>query len=83
MAKEMLILAELQLGASMKILSEIIGISSSALSRRHDAVRLEVRDNENANKLASEIIQQYRSMRNLRIAKSQACSENSGTGVSN
>ena len=72
MAKEMFILAGLQLGASMKVLSEIIGISSSAMSRRHDAVRLKVRDNENSKKLASEIIQEYRSMRKLRIAKSQA-----------
>ena len=76
MAKEMLILIGLQLGASMKVLSEIIGISSSALSRRHDAVRLKGRDNANANKLASEIIQKYKSVRKLRNAKSQACSEN-------
>jgi len=40
--------------------------------KRHDAVRLKVRDNANTNKLASEIIQQYKSMRKLRIAKSQA-----------
>lgn len=60
-AKEMLILIGLQLGASMKGLSEIIGISPSALSRRHDAARLKVRNNANSNKLASEVIQQYRS----------------------
>ena len=61
MAKEMLILIGLRMGASMKVLSEIIGISPSALSRRHDAARLKVRDNANTSKLASEIIQQYRS----------------------
>jgi REP element-mobilizing transposase RayT len=72
MAKEMLILVGLQLGASMKVLSEIIGISSSALSRRHDSARVKVRDNVNTKNLASEIIQEYRSMRKLRIAKSQA-----------
>jgi len=72
MAKEMLILAGLQLGANMKVLSEIIGISSSAISRRHDAVRVKVRANVNTKKLASEIIQQYKSMGKLRIAKSQA-----------
>ena len=44
MSKEMLILIGLQMGASTKLLSEIIGISSSALSRRHDAARLKVRD---------------------------------------
>ena len=61
MAKEMLILIGLQMGASMKELSEIVGISPSALSRRHDAARLKVRDRINTNKLASEIIRQYSS----------------------
>jgi REP element-mobilizing transposase RayT len=59
MAKEMLILIGLQMGASMKVLSEIIGISPSALSRRHDAARRKVRDNANTSKLASEIIRHY------------------------
>ena len=61
MAKEMLILIGLQMGASMKVLSGIIGISPSALSRRHDAARRELRDNANTSKLASEIIEKYRS----------------------
>jgi hypothetical protein len=61
MAKEMLILIGLQMGASMRVLSEIIGISPSALSRRHDAARRKVRENANTSKLASEIIQEYRS----------------------
>ena len=61
MAKEMLILIGLQMGASMKVLSEIIGISPSALSRRHDAARRKLRDNANTSKLASEIIEKYRS----------------------
>ncbi len=60
MAKEMLILIGLQMGASMKVLSAIIGISPSALSRRHDAARLKVRVNLNTSKLASEIIEQYK-----------------------
>jgi putative transposase len=60
-AKEMLILVGLQMGASMRVLSETIGISPSALSRRHDAARLKVRDNVNTLKMASEIIQHYRS----------------------
>lgn len=42
-------------------LSEIIGVSPSALSRRHDAAREKLRDNVNTRKLASQIIQQYRS----------------------
>ena len=59
MAKEMLILIGLQMGASMKLLSEIIGISPSALSRRHDAARRKLRDNANTSKVASEIIRHY------------------------
>ena len=59
MAKEMLILIGLQMGASMKLLAESIGISPSALSRRHDAARRKERDNENTSKLASEIIRHY------------------------
>lgn len=59
MAKEMLILIRLQMGASMKVLSEIIDISPSALSRWHDAARRKVRDNANTSKLVSEIIRDY------------------------
>jgi len=59
MAEEMLILIGLQMSASMKLLSEIIGISPSALSRRHDAARRKVRDNANTSKLASEITRHY------------------------
>jgi REP element-mobilizing transposase RayT len=61
MAKEMLILIGIQMDVSMKVLSEIIGISPSALSRRHDAARAKLRDNANTSKLASEIIQEYSS----------------------
>jgi hypothetical protein len=59
MAKEMLILIGLQMGASMKVLSEIIGISPSALSRRQDGARRKVRDNATPSKLASQIIRDY------------------------
>lgn len=71
-AKELLILTGLQMGASMKVLSETMGLSLSAVSRRHDAVRRKLRDDPHTNKLASEIIQRYRSTGTLRIAKSQA-----------
>ena len=40
----MLILIGLELGASPKLLAEIIGISPSALSRRHDAARRKLRN---------------------------------------
>lgn len=64
MAKEMLILIGVQLSVSMKVLSEIIGISSSTLSRRHDAARLKLRADAKINKVASEIIQHYRTSEN-------------------
>jgi 4-hydroxyphenylpyruvate dioxygenase-like putative hemolysin len=41
------------------MLSEIIGISSSALSRRCDAVRLKLEENVNTRDLAADIIKQY------------------------
>ena len=59
MAKDMLILIGPQMGASMKLLAETIGISPSALSRPHDAARRKVHDNANTSKLASEIILHY------------------------
>lgn len=60
-AKEMLILIGLQMGTSRRMLSEITGISSSALSRRCDAVRLKVKENVDARNLAADIIKDYRS----------------------
>jgi putative transposase len=59
MAKEMFVLAGRQAGASLKILSEITGISSSAISRRHDAAIFKVRNNEELRKLAASIYEQY------------------------
>jgi hypothetical protein len=43
----------------MKVLSGLIGVSPSALSRRHDAARRKLHDNANTSKLASEIMQKY------------------------
>jgi hypothetical protein len=60
-AKEMLILIGLQMGASRRMLAEITGISSSALSRRCDAVRLKEQENVATRDLAADIIKQYRS----------------------
>lgn len=59
LAKELLILVGLQMGASMKALSEELGISRSALSRRHDAARLNIRRDAKIRKLHSEIIDYY------------------------
>jgi 4-hydroxyphenylpyruvate dioxygenase-like putative hemolysin len=43
------------------MLSEITGTSSSALSRRCDAVRLKVKENVDARNLAADIIKDYQS----------------------
>ena len=69
-AKEMLVLTGCRVGASLKELSEVAGLSRSAVSRRKDAALLKLREQGGANKLADRIVAEYR--RELRIAKSQA-----------
>jgi len=59
-AKEMLITAGLQVGACKRVLSEIIGLSSSSLSRRSDAARL-LLENQAARDIAAAIIKRYQS----------------------
>ena len=58
-AKEILILTGLRVGASRKTLSELIGISDSALSRRADAVRLRAERDLEISSLANGIIRRY------------------------
>jgi len=58
-AKEMLILIGRQAGASVKTLSEITGISSSAVSRRHDAAKSKLRTDRELSKLAEKIESHY------------------------
>ncbi len=59
-AKEMLVLTGCRAGASLKMLSEITGLSSSATSRRNDAAKSKVRENDRMSKLADSIWKQYR-----------------------
>jgi REP element-mobilizing transposase RayT len=59
-AKEMFVLIGWQAGASIRTLSEVAGISSSAVSRRHDSVRLKVRRDREVGKLAARIMRLYR-----------------------
>ena len=54
-AKEALILVGHKAGASMKMLSEITGMNSSAVSRRHDSARRKMRDRGEMNKLVEKI----------------------------
>jgi hypothetical protein len=48
-----------QAGASLRTLSEVVGISSSAMSRRHDSVRLKVHHDREVGKLAARIMRLY------------------------
>ena len=70
-AKEMFILAGCEYGASLKLVSEITGLSRSAVSRRKDAARLKMREGGEISKLVRQIGEHYRRAC-LRIAKSQA-----------
>jgi len=54
-AKEVLVLTGCELGANLKTLSEITGMSSSAVSRRNDAAKFKVRENGEMSKLAASI----------------------------
>lgn len=59
LAKEMLILTGYQLGASLKLLSEITGLSSGSVSRRHDAARIKIRENGEMIRLVARIRKEY------------------------
>jgi|SRR5215510_2707610 len=59
-AKELFIMTGTELGASLKILSGVVGLSSSAVSRRHDAARLRACENREISKLADKIIKKCR-----------------------
>lgn len=59
LAKEMLILTGYQLGASLKLLSEITGLSSGSVSRRHDAARIKIRENGEMMKLVARTKKEY------------------------
>jgi putative transposase len=60
LAKEILILTGRQLGASLILLAEVTGLSSGSVSRRHDAARLKVREDQEVIKLAASIRKEYR-----------------------
>jgi putative transposase len=66
-AKETLIVVGLEAGATMKMLASITGLSSSALSRRLDAVRCRARNDKRAAELIERVEKHY-----SRIAESQA-----------
>jgi hypothetical protein len=59
LAKEMLILIGYQLGASLKLLSEVTGLSSGSVSRRRDAARIKIRENGEMMRLVARIRKLY------------------------
>jgi REP element-mobilizing transposase RayT len=59
-SKEMLLLIGCELGATLKALSEITGLGSSTVSRRHNAAREKLREDEETSKLAERIRSEYR-----------------------
>ena len=59
-AKELFVLTGREMGASLKVLSEITGMSSSTVSRRNDAAKVKVQENKEASRLAAMIIKQCR-----------------------
>src|SRR5439155_9836311 len=67
-AKEALILIGRQAGATMKQLAELTGLSSSAVSCRHDAAQSRVREQGAMRELIERIEKQYR----RRIKESKA-----------
>jgi len=60
LAKEILIVCGVQLGATLNVLGEITGLSSGSLSRRHDAARMKLRENSKISKLISGVKVEYK-----------------------
>jgi hypothetical protein len=58
-AKEMMVLIGSEAGANAKMLSEVTGISRSAISRRRDKAKLKMRESSEISKLAEEIRRSY------------------------
>jgi len=54
-AKEMVVLIGREMGASLRMLSELMEISSSSVSRRHDAAKIKLQENDELTRLAAKI----------------------------
>jgi len=59
-AKELFALAGCEMGASLKQLAEIAGMSSAAMSRRRDAGRARIRDHEEMARLVARTVKECR-----------------------
>ena len=63
MAKELLVTVGCDMGASLKTLADILGLSRSAVSRRNDAAKLKLREPGEMSELAAAIEQEYRRLK--------------------
>jgi len=70
-AKEMLVLIGREMGASLRMLSEVMEISSSSVSRRHESAKIRLQQNDELSRLAARIRNQS-SMNPRKNRKSQA-----------
>jgi hypothetical protein len=58
-AKEILIVSGRELGASIKELAEIIGLSTGSVSKRYDTAKIKMCDNGEIRKLVSRVKREY------------------------
>jgi hypothetical protein len=58
-ARELFVLVGCQLGASLKLISDLTGLGSSTVSRRHDAANLKLREKAEVRKLVATIESYY------------------------
>lgn len=63
MAKELLVTVGCDMGASLKTLADILGLSRSAVSRRNDAAKLKLREPGEMSELAAAVEQEYRRLK--------------------
>ena len=57
--KEALLASGCRIGASLALLSRLIGLNASTASRRHDSARLRLQNDENFSTKVSLVVKQY------------------------
>ncbi len=70
-AKEVLILSAKRLGASLAEISDTLGLNASTVTRRHDAAKHKLKDNDRMAAAVESIVNEYRSSSHERIAQLQ------------
>ena len=61
--KKALIVAGCELGINLRMLSQIVGLDDSTVSRRYDAARRSIFDNEEAGKIIGRVVRKHRGKR--------------------